>query len=168
MSSAASVTASTELKCPSAQPEIPGSEIFGVVLGTTERPEVAYLEATVSVEPKFLEPVTKAGLPATAVLRVAAPCVGSVCSHFDGRDCKLARKVVEHFLPAVDRLAFCAIRTSCRWFAQEGKSACQRCAGIVTAVSTPSEGQRFVADPLTRPGTMQDGHITQEAEQALE
>lgn len=137
-------------KCPSSQVDFAESEVFGVVLGTPERPEVAYLERTVPVTPELLAPLREASVPPPAALRVAAPCLSGACSHFDGASCSLANKVVRSMPSVVERLAPCAIRSTCRWFRQEGAEVCKRCAGIVTRVADPSAQELEIAEPLFR------------------
>jgi len=51
-------------------------------------------------------------------------------------------------LPVVeDNLLACAIRRDCRWWLQEGKSACLRCPQVVTDNYMPTELFREVAKP---------------------
>jgi hypothetical protein len=109
---------------------------------------LAYLDEAVAVSPELLR--RTAPLDPTAVLRVSAPCETTACPHYEDKRCSLAEKVA-HLLPAaVDTLAPCPIRKTCRWFAQEGKAICMRCAGVTTTVDHPAEPMRFVADPRTR------------------
>jgi hypothetical protein len=49
--------------------------------------------------------------------------------------------------PVVKALPVCTIRAECRWFAQEGRAACERCPQVVTEVHQPSELQTAVALP---------------------
>ena len=78
-----------------------------------------------------------------------APCAGGGCSHFDGSDCRLATKLVQLMPPASKALPACQLRPDCRWWKQEGKTACFRCPSIVTDCYNPSEGQKLAADPAT-------------------
>jgi hypothetical protein len=122
--------ASSHFMCPSAQPEMANSVIFGVVRGTAEKPRLAYL-----VEP---QPVTRELLllttpvKPTEVFRIAAPCAGDACRHFDGTNCQLARRIVNLVPAVVATLPPCHIRPNCRWWQQEGRAACVRCPQIVT------------------------------------
>ena len=133
------------LLCPSAQPDMEGSVLFGVVGGTAEEARVGYL-----VEP---QPVTgeilalAAPVAPTEVFRFAAPCAGKGCQHFDGTNCRLAGKIVNRLPAVVDLLPACGIRPNCRWFSQEGKAACLRCPLVVTEWHNPTEELRLVADP---------------------
>jgi hypothetical protein len=86
----------------------------------------------------------------TEVFRFAAPCAGDACAHFDGRDCRLAMRIVAR-LPAVVRtLKPCSIRPTCRWFAQEGAAACFRCPQVVTEPYSASELMAEVAQPTDK------------------
>jgi hypothetical protein len=131
------------LLCPSAQPEIPGSVIFGVIQGTPKDPRLVQLTELQPPTPEILN--LAAPLKPTEVFRFAAPCAEFGCRHFDGHKCQLAGRVVK-LLPPVDaRLPPCQIRQSCRWWHQEGKAACMRCPMIVTESETESEAMLEVA-----------------------
>lgn len=116
--------------CPSVPPEWEGSFAFGVVGGTVPNPRLRYLDEPLPVTEELLartQPVRP-----TEVLRFAAPCAGGSCSHFVGNRCSLVDRVVQ-ILPAVtETLPPCILRPACRWWQQDGKSACQRCPQIVT------------------------------------
>jgi hypothetical protein len=117
--------------CPSAQPQMEGAAIFGVVTKGESGPRVAYLNAKVSAtDPRFAS--VPEGLE-NSVLRVAARCVESACVHFNSGRCGLASRVAAELDTVVDRLPACAIRRNCRWYAQEGASACMRCPQVVTS-----------------------------------
>ncbi len=123
--------------CPSAQPEMAGSVVFGVVSGTVEKPQLDYLKEPQPVSEELL--ALTAPVNPTEVFRFAAPCAGSACRHFDGVNCRLATRIVQ-FLPAkVERLPPCRLRSRCRWWQQEGKAACLRCPQVVTENHQPSE-----------------------------
>ena len=118
---------------------------FGVVGGTAEQPVVGYLTEPLPITDQLLAATAPAN--ATEVLRFAAPCAGAACSHFDGTDCTLARRVVSLLPLVVGQVPACVIRPNCRWWQQEGKAACLRCPGIVTERPDASEAYRRAADP---------------------
>src|SRR5262245_54472478 len=118
--------------CPSAQPDMEGARIFGVLTGTPEEPRVAYLMQTAAVDPEQLPELGT--LEPTQVFRFAARCEESRCAHFDGLRCTLARRIVEQLDPVVDDLPPCLIRPTCRWYAEEGGEACRRCPQVITMV----------------------------------
>jgi hypothetical protein len=120
------------------------SRVLGVVGGTTEAPEVAYINEYLPVSDEIL---AMTGLvEPTQVLRFAAPCQEKKCRHFDGKDCQLASRIVQILPAATDGLPACLIRATCRWYQQEGKAACLRCPQVVTYNADPSEKMRFAAE----------------------
>jgi hypothetical protein len=141
--------------CPSAQPDHADAVVFGVQTvrndSQTADPEwrVGYLTELQPPTPAIL--ALSAGAKPTEVLRVAAPCVGKGCRHFDGTACALAGRVVQMLDPVVSGLPRCLIRPTCRWFRQEGKAACLRCPQIVTDMRAPTELQKQVAGLIGEP-----------------
>jgi hypothetical protein len=133
--------------CPSAQPTMEGSVVFGVLDTRTEVPRVGYL-----VEPR---PVTDellalaSPVAPTQIFRFGAACGGCACRHFDGSDCRLVTRIVQLLPAVVDGLPACRLRPSCRWWQQEGKAACLRCPQIITETLDPPELYRLAADPHT-------------------
>jgi hypothetical protein len=129
--------------CPSAQPDMAGAVVFGVARGTVETPRIAYLTESLPITPALLalaDPVAP-----TEIFRFAAPCAGRSCRHFDGASCGLVTKLVQLVPPVVEGVPPCTLRPSCRWWQQEGKSACLRCPQIVTVTLDPSEPLRYAA-----------------------
>jgi len=130
--------------CPSAQPDMAGAKIFGI---QTTNPEaerrVGYLSQSLPVTEELLAAAAPA--EAAEVFRIAAPCLGSGCKHFDGANCMLATRVATMLNPVVAGLPPCAIRPTCRWFRQEGKAACLRCPQIITDRREGDDLQRAVA-----------------------
>lgn len=123
--------------CPSAQADSPDSTIFGVITGTVDQPRVTYLKQTQPVTDELVRrshPVTP-----TEIFRIASPCATKECLHFDGATCRLAKQVVEKLPGVTEELPPCPIRRDCRWWQQEGKSACLRCPQVITDNYNPSE-----------------------------
>lgn len=138
------------LKCPSYLPELPHSEAFAVVTGTSDEPEVAYLQKTLPVDDKLLamtEPVDP-----TEVFRFAGPCAGPDCRHFDRatRRCTLVARAVEMLPVEVMKAPPCAIRKDCVWWNQEGRAACVRCPQVVSLNHRPNEEFARAATPTAR------------------
>jgi hypothetical protein len=130
--------------CPSAQPDTADAKVFGVLIDTPDAGmRVGYLTEAQPITPD----IVAAAQPARPgeVLRVAAPCMGGGCVHFDGTNCTLASRVTSMLDPVVSGLPRCAIRLSCRWFRQEGRAACLRCPQVVTELRQGSNLQRQVA-----------------------
>lgn len=142
---------SPRLSCPSAQPELPGSAVIGVVGRRDGRPHVALLPQPVPLD--AVAPLIPESIPATEVLRFGAPCAEHRCGHFDGTGCTLATRIVARLPPVVDRLAPCALRPTCRWWHQEGPAACRRCPQIVTEPLQAGESMRALAMPASTSST---------------
>ena len=121
--------------CPSAQPAMHGSMILGIVQGTVEQPRMTHLAHPKPVSAELL--AMTAPVSPTEVFRFTAPCAGTGCQHFDGSNCRLARRIVKMQDPVTETLPICRIRPHCRWWQQEGRAACKRCPGIVTEVVFP-------------------------------
>lgn len=126
-----------------------GAEVFGIVNRTGEESRVAWLEKPVPVTADLL--ALTGPVPPARVLRIAAPCQESACCHFDGADCRLASRLVQLLPAVVEALPPCLIRPDCRWFRQEGRSACARCPQIVTDSANPTLELSIAATP--RPKT---------------
>ena len=131
MTRAVDAEKSSDLLCPSAQPDMPGAFVLGVVEGTVEEPRVAYLDVPQPWSEELLP--EHSDIVPTEVFRFAAPCAGHGCRHFDGSHCALAERSTRLLSPVVERLPPCAIRPRCRWFAEQGKHACERCPMVVTS-----------------------------------
>jgi hypothetical protein len=143
------VTNSTKIDisslCPSARADWEGSQIFGVVGGSTSAPKVTYLTETQSP----LENIAKLSGKVTPeeVFRIAAPCAEKGCQHFDGADCRLVTRVVKKLATVAENLPPCAIRRECRWWQQEGRDACMRCPQVITDNYHPSELMVAISTP---------------------
>lgn len=122
-----------------------GARVFGVRRSGPDGPRTGYLDRAVEATPEVL--ALAGPVPATQVLRMAATCEESCCSHFDGTDCRLARRIVALLPPVVTVLPRCAIRNECRWFAQEGRAACLRCPQVVTEMGDASDALTEAARP---------------------
>jgi hypothetical protein len=130
--------------CPSAQPDMDNSFVFGVVGGTVDQPLLGYL---VKPQPVTEELLALSGpVHLTEVFRFAASCATSKCQHFDGINCNLATRTVQLLPKAVSDLPKCVIRASCQCWLQEGREACLRCPQVVTQSHNPTELQRQAAD----------------------
>ena len=123
--------------CPSSSPELKNSKVFGIVTGTLEKPKVTYLEKAQPVTDELM--ALADSVTPTEVFRIAAPCVAKGCKHFDGQDCRLVTRIVENFPISTDDLPQCSIRSDCRWWRQEGKTACMRCPQVITDTYNSSE-----------------------------
>lgn len=125
-----------------------GSIAFGVVGGTADAPRVTWIEKPVPVTDDLI--ALTGPVPPTQVLRIAAPCQEKACCHFDGKDCRLATRLVQLMPSVTPSLPPCQIRADCRWFIQEGVAACYRCPQIVTYSVNPTEELSLAATPESR------------------
>lgn len=133
--------------CPSAQPDMTDAKVFGVMTGSHQDGlRVAYLNEAQPVTPDILAASGQVEPP--EVMRIAAPCMGDGCMHFDGTNCMLATRIATMLDPVVRSLPRCSIRPTCRWFKQEGAEACIRCPQVVTNQRTPTDLQRQIAEPV--------------------
>jgi len=131
------------IQCPSAMQDNDDALVFGVVGGTAERPQVAYLQATQPLSPEIVSlcaPATPA-----EVLRIATPCVGYRCENFEDDKCTLAQRIVQILPCVVESVPACKLRPDCRWWVQEGPAACMRCPQVVRTPSRVTEEHRRVA-----------------------
>jgi hypothetical protein len=133
----------SDLSCPSARPDLPDAVMFGVIGGTVEAPSVGYLTEAVEVTDDLLElaePVTP-----MEVFRFAGTCAEHGCQQFENGQCSIAKRLVSLTEPVVGRVPRCAIRPSCRWFAEHGTAACVRCPAVVTVNHAPAPDAVAVA-----------------------
>jgi len=135
---------SKQIDCPSAQATTDGARIFGVMTGTPEAHRVGYLTEALPVSEKLLALAGSA--KPTQVFRIAAPCANGGCKHFRDNTCNLARRIVEGVPAVVNALPACQIRSTCRWFRQEGKEACFRCPQVMTDKSNASDYEKQIAN----------------------
>lgn len=94
--------------CPNAQPEMEDAVAFGVVNGTAEEPRLAYLSEPQPITDELLalsEPVKP-----TKVFRFAELCAGRACRHFDGAECRFAKRVTRLLPTVVDKLPPCRLQ----------------------------------------------------------
>jgi hypothetical protein len=117
------------LLCPSADAQMSGSQIFGIVVGTPREPHVVHLDRVKPIPPGLL--TLNSPVQPSEIFRIAATCIENDCKHFDGAKCRLTERIIDGLPVVSDRLPACAIRANCRWWHQEGKAACLRCQQIV-------------------------------------
>lgn len=138
-------TAPKSLMCPSADVEMPGSAIFGIVVGTPEEPHVVHLDRVKPIPPELL--TLDSPVKPTEIFRIAATCIENDCQHFDGAKCRLTERIIDGLPAVTDRLPACAIRSTCRWWYQSGAAACFRCQQVVRDNYIASEQLIHAIDP---------------------
>jgi hypothetical protein len=120
-----------------------GARVLGVVDRGGGAARTAYVAGRVPVTEEVL--AAAAPMPPTHLMRFAAPCATSACSHFEAGACRLATRIATRMEPVVDHLPACAIRPTCRWYAQEGEAACRRCPQVVTRIDAPDPDLQAIA-----------------------
>lgn len=120
--------------CPSAIGQ-PGAKLIGI----SDGPGVlGYLTPAVPVDEEFL---AAAGDHPEQRFRFAGPCQRSGCHNWGEGRCELIVQIL--IRPGDDppgRQPACGIRSSCQWFAQAGRAACQACPGVLNP--GPSSARR--------------------------
>ena len=118
--------------CPSA-PRNPGAILLGVV---GEDGNVSYEKDRIVIDQDFIDRMREDGAPETQ-FRFANACVEHECLQWDGTRCNVP-KTSRRYLgtgEGTSSLQPCSIRPECRWFRQEGPSACRICPGVITNTS---------------------------------
>jgi hypothetical protein len=105
---------------------------------------IRYISPALTIDDEFVSRANGGRAPEKR-FRFAAPCREEECGQWTGSRCG----VIDHVLENVDveeaasiaggALPHCAIRRSCRWFAQSGASACRACPLIITDRLATSE-----------------------------
>ena len=119
--------------CPSARAE-PGATLLGVI-GTDG--QVAYLKTALQIDQAFIDDVRPDGVPEER-FRFANTCVEGRCAQWDGKKSRCGG--IDSVVPflgtgeGTSRLQPCSIRPACRWFRQDGPSACRICPGVITEI----------------------------------
>ncbi|URN18446.1 MULTISPECIES: hypothetical protein [Streptomyces] len=108
-----------------------GAVVIGV-LGEDGR--LGYLRPAVPVDEGFVGAARRLGDPESR-FRFAGACVRESCEHWSDRRCGLVGRLADAARqrgigPAAEPPR-CAVRAECRWFAQEGRSACSVCPVVV-------------------------------------
>lgn len=120
-----------KFRCPSSYPEGIDANVFAVVVGSVNEPEVKYLKQPIDVTDELLASTAPAS--PTEVFRFSSQCIEKKCWHFnaDTEKCTLAERTIEFSNPKLTNLAACAIRKTCVWWNQHGKAVCVRCSQVV-------------------------------------
>jgi hypothetical protein len=140
--------ADADLLCPSARPDMQSAVAFGVRTGVDAGNRIGYLSATVPVDDQLLQ-LAEPAKP-LEVFRFAAPCATAGCVHYDDDRCSLVERIVDRAPVVVAIAPPCAVRSRCRWFAQEGTAACHRCPQVLTSESGANTEVARAAIPVER------------------
>ncbi|MEG3635890.1 hypothetical protein [Micromonospora palythoicola] len=120
-----------ERMCPST-PAGNATVFLGMI---TPAGRVAYVTPALPAE-VAVAAATEADVAVETRYRLAGPCVTSRCGFWTGEHCGLGERLVASYAQTVGEpeveLPRCAIRRTCRWFAEQGPAACVACAHVVT------------------------------------
>jgi hypothetical protein len=99
----------------------------------------AFLGKPIALTPALVAAAQEGPRSPERRLRFSGPCVQAACANWSGERCDVIDVVLRtQTADALDRndggvnLRPCAIRESCRWFAQAGPPACDVCPEVVT------------------------------------
>jgi hypothetical protein len=117
--------------CPSSHCA-PGNLLIGIVAGDGS---IVPVRPPLPVDETFVDEAQQAsGRPPEARFRFAGRCVTSLCRQWTGSRCVVG-DVVAASDPGPQSLQPCAIRPTCRWWAQNGPAACRGCTLVVHTVA---------------------------------
>jgi hypothetical protein len=127
--------------CPSARCS-EGAVILGLIDGNGK---LNMVRPPLPVTPDFIA-ISNEGKRPDSRFRFASQCQPDLCTRWVGGKCVIARLAVaaeRSTLESGASLQECMIRTSCRWYQQEGESACRACIRVITSndLRTLSDGQ---------------------------
>jgi hypothetical protein len=96
---------------------------------------VGYITPRLTIDEEFVERARRGRAPERR-FRFSGPCVEAGCRQWTGSRCGVIDRVLEAGVddgaPERTGLPHCAIRPSCRWFAQSGAEACGVCPLVIT------------------------------------
>jgi hypothetical protein len=118
-----------------------GAVLLGVV-GPDGR--LGYVTPALAVDADFVR-TAGAGRTPESRFRFAEPCAEAACDQWGDGECGLIGEILSSARGAalaeapVGLLPRCAIRRSCRWYAQRGARACAVCPHVVHTARVPGE-----------------------------
>lgn len=127
--------------CPSSK-FTKGASLIGI---KNDEEEIDILAEPIKITEELYEQLKSADVKPEKAIRLANKCITSGCKQWTGEKCgviddRLA-KVEESYLK--DHLPECAIRTTCRWYSQQGDLACKVCPLVTTYTEFPKEEKFF-------------------------
>jgi hypothetical protein len=118
--------------CPSFTPLSPGiGSIFGLVVEGFSSTRVVQLQALIPVTQETFDCV--APFHPSELFRIAAPCVGPRCRNYLGGVCTFGATVAARS-GELTTLLPCVIRPGCRWWREQGPTACSGCSMVVSRI----------------------------------
>jgi hypothetical protein len=128
-----------QTSCPSAPPE-PGATLFGIV---TAPGQVAYLNPGVPATQDLIDSFAREGVPIENRMRFSGRCMEHRCVQWSGQPgngrCGLVDRALEalNIMEGPEVLPNCAIRATCRWYAQHKRNACAACPEVIRRPAAP-------------------------------
>jgi hypothetical protein len=132
-----------KLECPSAQPGMENARPIGVIAGSATETRIAFFKK--ETLDQFDWRSRFADAEATRLLRFGATCDESRCAHFSSGRCSLGKRVNDQLAAVVDDLPPCLLRSTCRWFSEQGRSVCLRCPQVITKIPRAEDALNAVA-----------------------
>lgn len=109
------------ISCPS-YPAKKGAYLIGV---KDNKNKVSFLSDKIRLDEAFIKTVKENGSEAN--FRFSGNCLNNACLQWEEGNCSLAGIVARLNKTEVSNKISCAIKTTCRWFQQEGNRACNAC-----------------------------------------
>lgn len=116
----------SSLLCPSAR-----CEQGALLLGVVHPAGVGIAAQPIKIDESFVL-LARNGRRPESRFRFASPCIEKGCKNWNGR-CAIADRISAD-MPSVPA---CGIRSQCRWFSQNGASACAGCLQVITDTGYP-------------------------------
>ena len=116
--------------CPSANFS-KGAYLLGI---RNEDDEMEILAEPLKITEEIYNKLKKKNTRPEKALRMANKCIESNCKQWTGEGCG----VIDHVLTTIeerykkDQLPECGIRSTCRWYSQQGKESCKVCTLVTT------------------------------------
>jgi hypothetical protein len=108
-----------------------GALLLGIL---TSSGRIAYVQPPTRVDAEFVARAKERGHPERA-FRFSSPCVEGRCPQWTGEHCGLGELVAKqaHDVQTSEPagLPACSIRSSCRWYFEQGRAACAVCPTVV-------------------------------------
>jgi hypothetical protein len=113
------------LDCPSVPVQRGG---MAIAIRHSHSEDFVFLDEPFSVTPGALS--EDLAISVQLRLRVAGPCIREACVSWTERGCRWGRAVASIGGDRTDAMVSCSIRPSCRWFAENGETACRVCPSL--------------------------------------
>jgi hypothetical protein len=95
---------------------------------------LAYISPKIPLTRALLDELRNSGIPIENRIRFSGPCLGKGCAQWTGHRCGLVDTIVSApvaSFEAENQLPKCDIRSTCRWYMQHQRAACEQCTVVV-------------------------------------